>query len=88
MIESIIVAIITGGMSIIGVVITVIAENRKTTSKMEVSQAVTDTKIEELTREVRMHNNFAIRIPIVEERLEMVNMRLERLEKETAEKEN
>ena len=88
MIESIIVAIITGGMSIIGVTITVIAENRKTTSKMEVSQAVTDTKIEELTREVRMHNNFAIRIPLVEERLEMVNMRLDRLEKETAIKEN
>ena len=68
--ENIIVALITGGLSLIGVVITCLATNRKTkediTAEFKVSQAVTDTKIEELTREVREHNNFARRMPVVE----------------------
>lgn len=78
--ESIIVALITGGLSIVGVVITVVGENRKTAAKMAVNQAVTDTKIEELTREVRAHNNFAQRMPVVEEQIKMVNKRIDQIE--------
>lgn len=83
MLESIIVALITSGVSLIGIVITVVAENRKTTSKMEVNQAVTDTKIEELTREVRNHNNFAIRMPVVEEQIKNLDTRLSVIESST-----
>lgn len=83
MVESIVVALITGGLSIVGVVITVISENRKTAAKMEVNQAVTDTKIEELTREVRAHNNFAQRMPVVEEQIRMVNKRIDQIEQTT-----
>lgn len=80
MLESIIVALITGGLSIVGVVITVVGENRKTAAKMAVNQAVTDTKIEELTREVRSHNNFAMRMPVVEEQIRIVNKRIDQIE--------
>lgn len=83
MLESIIVALITSGVSLTGVVITVIAENRKTTAKMEVNQAVTDTKIEELTREVRSHNNFAIRMPVVEEQIKNLDSRISVIEAST-----
>ena len=48
---------------------------------MEVAQAVTDTKIEELTREVRMHNNFAQKIPVLEEKMSVANHRIEDLER-------
>lgn len=64
--EAIIVALITGGLSLAGVVITCAMSNRKIEQKLEIAQAVTDTKIEELTREVREHNNFAKRMPVVE----------------------
>jgi len=68
----IIVAIITGSLSLIGVVIS----NRKTESKIQqqlmIQQAVTDTKLEELTREVREHNNFAKRMPVVEKEIEHI----------------
>lgn len=47
---------------------------------MRTAQAVTDTKIEELTREVRLHNNFAQRVPVLEERVKVVNHRLDDLE--------
>ena len=80
MLESIIVALITGGLSIVGVVITVVGENRKTAAKMAINQAVTDTKIEELTREVRSHNNFAMRMPVVEEQIRIVNKRIDQIE--------
>ncbi len=79
--ESIIVALITGGLSLIGVVITVTNGNKKMESKLETQQAVTDTKIEELTREVRAHNNFAQRVPVLEEQMKVANHRLEDLEK-------
>ena len=65
----IIVAIITGGVTLIGVLIS----NSKT-------QAVTDTKLEELTREVREHNNFARRVPVMEEQVKVINHRLNDLE--------
>lgn len=67
--ESIITAIITGGVTLIGVLIA----NGK-------SQAVTETKLDELTREVREHNNFARRMPVVEEQIKVINHRIEDLE--------
>ena len=78
--ESIIVALITGGLSLIGVVITCLATAKKNETAMKVSQAVTDTKIDELTREVRLHNGFAQRIPVVEEQIRVINRRIEDLE--------
>mgnify|MGYP004666200281 CR=1 FL=1 len=63
--DAIIVALITGGCSVIGVIITTLATSRRTEQKMATAQAVTDTKIEELTREVREHNHFAKRVPVL-----------------------
>ena len=80
--EAIIVAIITGGLALAGTVITVIATSRKTNHNLQISQAVMDTKIKDLTREVRKHNNFAERIPVIEEKIKVVNHRLEDLEQE------
>lgn len=80
MLESIVVALITGILSIIGVVITVVNENKKTTAKMEVNQAVTDTKIDELTREVREHNHFAQTIPVMQEQIRSLNDRVSVME--------
>ena len=74
-------AAITGVLSLIGVVLTVIGGNRKIEHKLETSQAVTDCKIDELTREVREHNNFARRMPVVEEQIKVINHRIEDLEK-------
>lgn len=67
--ESIIAALITGGLTLLGVII---ANNK--------NQAVTDTKLEELTREVREHNNFAKRMPVVEEQIKVINHRIDDLE--------
>ena len=67
--NEIIVALITGGVTLVGVLIS----NQK-------SQAVTDTKLEELTREVREHNHFAQRVPVVEEQIKVINHRIEDLE--------
>lgn len=67
-------AIIAGAVTLIGVLIA----NGK-------SQAVTDTKLEELTREVREHNNFAKRVPVLEEQIKVANHRIEDLEKERGE---
>ena len=79
--ESIIVAVITGGLALIGVVISNIFAASRTQTQISTAQAVTDTKLEELTREVRMHNNFAQRIPVIEEQMKVVNHRVEDLEK-------
>ncbi len=79
--ESIIVAIITGGLSLIGVVFSNLSSNKKIQSQLNTQQAVMDTKIGELTREVREHNHFAQRIPVVEEQIKVINHRIEDLEK-------
>lgn len=79
--ESIIVAIITGGLSLIGVIITNAKSSKDIENKLSVQQAVTDTKIEELTREVRTHNNFAQRVPVIEEQIKVINHRISDLEK-------
>ena len=75
------VALITGGMSLVGVIVTSLITARKSENAMKVAQAVTDTKIQELTREVREHNNFARRMPVVEEQIKVANHRIEDLEK-------
>ena len=69
MTESIVTALLTGGLTLLGVIIS----NNK-------HQAVTDTKVEELTREVLEHNNFARRIPVVEEQIKVINHRIGDLE--------
>ena len=73
-------ALITGLLSLMGVVVTSWASARRTEAKIETAQAVTDTKIEELTREVRLHNEFARRMPVVEEQIKVANHRIEDLE--------
>ena len=78
--EAIIVALITGSLSLVGVVITCIATARKNEKAVAVAQAVTDTKIEALTREVRAHNNFAQRMPVVEEQIKAIKHRVNDLE--------
>lgn len=80
--ESIIVALITGGISLIGTIITFLSTSKKNEARIETAQAVTNTKIEELTREVREHNNFARRMPVVEEQIKNINRRIGDLEKE------
>ena len=78
--ESILAALITGGLALAGVVITNVSGNRSVRTKLERNQAVTDTKLEELTREVREHNNFARRMPVVEEKLKALEHRIKHLE--------
>ena len=78
--EAIIVALITGGLSLAGVVITCMATAKKTEKATAVAQAVTETKIDELTREVRLHNGFAEKIPVIQEQIKVINHRLEDLE--------
>ena len=74
--ETVLAALITGAVTLIGVLIA----NGK-------SQAVTDTKLEELTREVREHNNFARRVPILEEQMKVANHRIADLEADEHERE-
>ena len=81
MTEAIAIAIITGGMSLAGVVATCLATAKKSERATAVAQAVTDTKIQELTREVRQHNHFAQRMPVVEEQIKVINHRLADLER-------
>ena len=80
MTEAILVALITGGLSLVGVVVTCMATAKKNENALKTSQAVTETKLEELTREVRAHNNFAQRMPVVEEQIKVINHRLSDLE--------
>lgn len=83
--EQIIIALITAGLGLVGVMVTNYFNNKslsdKVTHQLEVAQAVTDTKIEELTREVRTHNNFAQRIPVMEEKIAVANNRIDDLER-------
>lgn len=83
--EAIIVAIITGGLSLIGVVVSNNRTAQSMDAKLDKQQAVTETKLEELTREVRTHNNFARRIPVLEEQMKVANHRIADLEKERGE---
>lgn len=78
--EAVMSAMITGGLALAGVIISNLLAARKTEAAIRVNQAVTDTKLEELTREVRAHNNFAQRMPVVEEQIKVINRRIGDLE--------
>ena len=80
MTEAIIVALITGGLSLVGVVITCLVTAKKQEKDAAVAQAVMDTKLEELTREVREHNNFAVKMPAFDQRLRELERRVGVLE--------
>lgn len=86
MTETIIAAFVTGGLALLGVIITNLMSNSKMQkdfeSKMEVERALTNAKLEELTREVREHNNFARRVPIVEKEIEHLNKEIVHVEKD------
>ena len=69
-IAAIITAVVTGGITLLGVIL---ANNK--------AQAVTEVKIEELTREVRKHTGFAEKIPVIDEKIKVINHRIEDLEK-------
>ena len=91
--DPIVVAIITGGLAVAAEVVIAIINNKAMLAEMqkqseladariEKSQAVTDTKLEELTREVREHNNFARRLPVLEEKIQVANHRIDDLERQ------
>ena len=76
--------IIQGVISIVVALIAALGIGQKLSHQLEISQAVTGTKIDELTREVREHNNFARRMPVVEEKIDSMERRVENLEKKGA----
>ena len=80
-------ALITGSFGLLGSIIVAVVSASITratiTHKLETAQAVTDTKLEELTREVRKHNNFAERMPVLEEKITVANHRIDDLERKT-----
>lgn len=78
--DAILVALITAAATITAVVLQNRATTQKITAELEKHQAVTDTKVDELTREVRDHNNFARRMPVVEEQIKVINHRVADLE--------
>ena len=78
--EAVLAAAVTGAFALAGIIITNIMSNKKIEHQLDKSQAVTDCKIDELTREVREHNNFAQRIPVVEEQIRVINHRIKDLE--------
>ncbi len=77
---AIIVSIISGIFTLAGTIISVVVGFSKASQKAAIQQAVTDTKLDELTREVRKHNNFAERLPVVEEQIKVANHRIADLE--------
>lgn len=83
--SSIIVALVTGGFTFAGVLITNLSSNRKVVNNIKTefrtSQAVTECKIEDLTREVREHNNFAKRMPVVEAEIKHIHEKINSLHK-------
>lgn len=78
--DAILVAIITGGLSLLGIIYSSGKSASKVGAKLDKQQAVIETKLNELTREVREHNNFARRVPVVEEQIKVINHRIEDLE--------
>lgn len=78
--EAIIVALITGGLSLVGVVVTNMAAAKKQEKNQAVAQAVMDTKLDELTREVREHNGFAQKMPVIQTQVDDLKRRVSVLE--------
>ena len=75
-------SLITGLLSLAGVMLSNLLSDRRREAAQKIAQAVTDARLEELTREVRFHNNFARRMPVVEEQIKILQHSLEKLEKE------
>lgn len=73
-------SVVVGGLALVGVIVTNNNANKKMQNNLATSQAVTDTKIEELTREVRLHNNFAEKIPVIQEQIKVMKHRVSDLE--------
>lgn len=82
MTEAIIGSIVTGGLSLLGIIYASNKSASKVDAKLDTQQAVIETKMDELTREVREHNNFARRMPVVEEQIKVINHRLQDLEQD------
>ena len=80
---SVITAIITGGFSLVGTVSAVFASNNRILRELDKHNAVQDEQITDLTREVRRHNNFAERVPVLEEKVDSLADRVKRLEGNT-----
>lgn len=80
--DAILAALIAAAASVVSNIVLSRKQAAEIDHKLEVRQAVTDTKIEELTREVREHNNFARRMPVVEEQIKVANHRINDLENE------
>ena len=80
--DELIIALISGAVTIIATILTVWAGMRKSAQNNAVTLAITTTKLEELTKEVRKHNDFANRIPVLEEKMKVANHRLDDLEEE------
>ena len=80
LLDSILASLITGGLSLLGVIVSNLLTARRNEAALRTSQAVTDTKLDELTREVREHNGFARRMPVVEEQIKVINHRIADLE--------
>ncbi len=78
--EAIVVALITGGLSLLGIIYSSSKSASQVDAKLDTQQAVIETKMDELTREVREHNKFAKRMPVVEEQIKVINHRIEDLE--------
>ena len=81
MTEAVLVALITGGLSLAGVIVTCWVTSKKQEQAAAVARAVMDTKLDELTREVRLHNGFAEKIPVIQEQIRVINHRIADLEK-------
>ena len=77
---SVLESLITGLLSLAGVMLSNLLSDRRRETALRTAQAVTDTRLEELTREARQHNNFAQRMPVVEEQIKAIHHRLEDLE--------
>ena len=78
--DAIVSSLITGSLALLGVILSNLLAAKKTEAALRISQAVTDTKIGELTREVREHNHFARRMPVVEQQLKTLEKRVADLE--------
>ena len=78
--ESIIIAVITGGLSLLGIIYSSDKSASKVDAKLDKQQAIIETNMDKLTREVREHNNFARRMPVVEEQIKVINHLIEDLE--------
>jgi ubiquinone biosynthesis protein UbiJ len=78
--EAIVVALITGGLSLAGVIVTCLATSKKAEKAAAVAQAITETTLNDLTREVREHNNFAQKVPVLEQEVRALNHRVSSLE--------